>query len=254
MCYARTRGRRHHALRRDRGIPATSRAAPPAMSSQLCASTTSDRFDVEVHRWGATRELVWSARGVAGPRAADARRCRRRRVRLGAADRDPDRAVVAERLLPRDDDRPRRTAPTAPSRTPGSCVRAARPPAASCSCSPRTRGTRTTTGAAAASTRAARRSRSAVRGGAGCWCVPTSSATTASRRPRRPGEAARRRRRHVPGVPLRARLSRLHGLGRVVHLRPPLRRVGGASRASTSTTRSRATSNRSTGSPTATDS
>ena len=48
--------------------------------SQLCASTTSPRFDVEVHRWGATRELVWSARGIAGreqptPPDADAAGC-----------------------------------------------------------------------------------------------------------------------------------------------------------------------------------
>jgi hypothetical protein len=43
--------------------------------AQLCASTASPRFDVEVHRWGATRQLVWSATGVAGrqqPTAHDA--------------------------------------------------------------------------------------------------------------------------------------------------------------------------------------
>ena len=47
---------------------------------ELCASTTSTRFDVEVHRWGATRELVWSARDLAGreqptPTDADAAGC-----------------------------------------------------------------------------------------------------------------------------------------------------------------------------------
>ena len=47
---------------------------------ELCASTTSARFDVEVHRWGATRELVWSARDLAGreqptPPNADAAGC-----------------------------------------------------------------------------------------------------------------------------------------------------------------------------------
>jgi hypothetical protein len=47
---------------------------------ELCASTTSPHFDVEVHRWGATRELVWSARDVAGreqptPTDADAAGC-----------------------------------------------------------------------------------------------------------------------------------------------------------------------------------
>lgn len=47
---------------------------------ELCASTTSGRFDVDVHRWGATRELVWSARDVAGreqstPSDADAAGC-----------------------------------------------------------------------------------------------------------------------------------------------------------------------------------
>jgi hypothetical protein len=47
---------------------------------RLCASTTSARFDVEVHRWGATREPVWSAEGVTGrqqatPSDADAAGC-----------------------------------------------------------------------------------------------------------------------------------------------------------------------------------
>src|SRR3954452_18685277 len=47
---------------------------------ELCASTTSARFDVEVHRWGATRELMWSARDIAGheqftPSDADAAGC-----------------------------------------------------------------------------------------------------------------------------------------------------------------------------------
>jgi hypothetical protein len=47
---------------------------------ELCASTTSARFDVDVHRWGATRDLVWSARDVAGreqstPSDADAAGC-----------------------------------------------------------------------------------------------------------------------------------------------------------------------------------
>jgi hypothetical protein len=47
---------------------------------QVCASTTSERFDVEVHRWGATRELVWTARDVVGreqptPADADAAGC-----------------------------------------------------------------------------------------------------------------------------------------------------------------------------------
>ena len=46
----------------------------------LCTSTTSARFDVEVHRWGATRELVWSARDLTGreqptPADADAAGC-----------------------------------------------------------------------------------------------------------------------------------------------------------------------------------
>ena len=48
--------------------------------AQLCVSTTADRFDVEVHRWGARRELVWSASAVAGrlqptPPDADAAGC-----------------------------------------------------------------------------------------------------------------------------------------------------------------------------------
>jgi N,N-dimethylformamidase beta subunit-like, C-terminal len=52
----------------------------PGEVVQLCASTTSPRFDVEVHRWGATRELVWSARGITGreqptPPDADAAGC-----------------------------------------------------------------------------------------------------------------------------------------------------------------------------------
>jgi hypothetical protein len=46
----------------------------------LCASTTSARFDVEVHRWGASRDLVWSARDITGreqstPSDADAAGC-----------------------------------------------------------------------------------------------------------------------------------------------------------------------------------
>ncbi|HZB42758.1 MAG TPA: N,N-dimethylformamidase beta subunit family domain-containing protein [Ilumatobacter sp.] len=47
---------------------------------QLCTSTTSRRFDVEVHRWGVARELVWSAHDLAGreqatPADADAAGC-----------------------------------------------------------------------------------------------------------------------------------------------------------------------------------
>ena len=46
----------------------------------ICASTTAARFDVAVHRWGATRELVWSAEGLPGreqhtPTDADAAGC-----------------------------------------------------------------------------------------------------------------------------------------------------------------------------------
>jgi hypothetical protein len=46
----------------------------------LCVSTTAGRFDVEVHRWGAARELVWSASDVPGvmqptPADADAAGC-----------------------------------------------------------------------------------------------------------------------------------------------------------------------------------
>jgi len=49
-------------------------------SVALCASTTSDRFDATVHRWGGERLLMWSASGVAGrqhatPTDADAAGC-----------------------------------------------------------------------------------------------------------------------------------------------------------------------------------
>jgi hypothetical protein len=49
-------------------------------SVPLCVSTTATRFDVAVHRWGATRELVWSADDLAGreqhtPSDADAAGC-----------------------------------------------------------------------------------------------------------------------------------------------------------------------------------
>jgi hypothetical protein len=48
--------------------------------ARICASTGSARFDVDVHRWGASRQPVWSARDLAGelqptPADADAAGC-----------------------------------------------------------------------------------------------------------------------------------------------------------------------------------
>lgn len=53
----------------------------PGDTLGLCVSTTAPRFDVTVSRWGAERESVWSASGVAGaeqptPPTADADGCR----------------------------------------------------------------------------------------------------------------------------------------------------------------------------------
>ena len=52
----------------------------PGQVAALHVSCTTDRFDVEVHRWGATREPVWAAKNVSGdayatPADADAHGC-----------------------------------------------------------------------------------------------------------------------------------------------------------------------------------
>jgi hypothetical protein len=52
----------------------------PGETAEVCVSTTSERYDVDVHRWGAKIELVWSASGLAGveqptPPDADAAGC-----------------------------------------------------------------------------------------------------------------------------------------------------------------------------------
>ena len=80
----------------------------PGEVVQLCASTTSRALRRRGPPLGcdARSGLVGARRRR--PRAADAARRRCRRLWLGAARRDPDRAVVAQRLLSRDDDRPRR--------------------------------------------------------------------------------------------------------------------------------------------------
>ena len=48
--------------------------------AQLCVSTSAERFDVRVHRWGGSLDLVWSADDVGGvlqptPPDADAAGC-----------------------------------------------------------------------------------------------------------------------------------------------------------------------------------
>jgi hypothetical protein len=52
----------------------------PGEQVQLHVSCSTDRYDVEIHRWGATRELVWSTTSVVGlhhptPTDADAAGC-----------------------------------------------------------------------------------------------------------------------------------------------------------------------------------
>src|SRR5258706_10454559 len=52
----------------------------PGATIALHVSCRADRYDIEIHRWGATRELVWSAADLAGqehaiPADADANGC-----------------------------------------------------------------------------------------------------------------------------------------------------------------------------------
>lgn len=52
----------------------------PGQTAVLHVSCSTERYDVEIHRWGAGREPVWSARGIPGvaqetPDDADARGC-----------------------------------------------------------------------------------------------------------------------------------------------------------------------------------
>ena len=217
---------------------------PVGAAVGLHVSTRSATFDVRVERWGARREHVWAGptwlgssphhratptpTGAAGPDAAD-----------------PDRRALAQRLLPRDAHRHRRAG------RPGRRPRRLRRPRPSrrggpraCSCSPPTPGTPTTRGAGAACTPAARRCRSAGRSGGACSCRPDVERDDRKARPRRCGEEPDVDGDDLPGVPLRHGLPGLHGLGRLVHVRAPLRRVGRGATASSSTTRSRPTSRR----------
>jgi hypothetical protein len=38
----------------------------PGATIPLHVSCRADRYDIEIHRWGATRELVWSAADLSG--------------------------------------------------------------------------------------------------------------------------------------------------------------------------------------------
>ncbi len=216
--------RRHHPLRRGRGLLRRVECRAGATVT-LHVSCRADRYDVAIHRWGAGLELVWSEGDRAGiehptPADADSNGCGWPVGRHGA-----DRRRLAQRLLPRHAHRPRRAA--------GSCrgVRRLRGPR------------RCAAGAGAAGARHEHVQRLQQLGRAQPvhrWptglvrpAVRARHADAAVDRARRsqvasdlPRRGTRRRRPDLPAVPVRQRLPRVHGLGRMVHLRTPLRRVG----------------------------
>ena len=144
--------RRHHSLRRGRGATAASSAYAPGATIALHITCRADRYDIEIHRWGASRELVWSAADLAGQRTSNSRRRRCQWLRLARCRHGADRRALAQRPLPRHPHCARRACRSSASGTPRSSFAPRRPAPEPCWCWPPTPTTPTTVGAARACT------------------------------------------------------------------------------------------------------
>ena len=71
--------RRHHPLRRGRGLLRRAELGPGGTVT-LHVSCRTERYDIVIHRWGADKEQVWAANGLVGtehatPADADSNGC-----------------------------------------------------------------------------------------------------------------------------------------------------------------------------------